>query len=410
MTSPSAADDKDHLKDKKHKVQGRINDAQSNLDQSSSKLKKAANALDAAQGKLTSARNTLSETRGQLAVARAKDARMQAKLVAAQAALTKAKANLKQGRKDLKKSRKQVRRFTLNRLQNGDPGLRALGDLVGGSDPMEYSEQMSLNDSVGDAQLAEMEELDASEVMLELNKEKVTKLRNEVADQREAAAENLERKQELEKSAEAQTVKVKGLVRETADAKQVAAEAKQSDLRKLNDLAAERDRIGNKLQKIAAREAAKHSNSSSGGSSGSSGGGGGGGGGGGMIYPVEGPITSPYGMRYHPVLHVNKLHDGTDFGVSCGTPVHAAASGTVIEEYFNEGYGNRIIISHGQMRGGSIATTYNHLSSFVASPGEHVGQGELIGYSGTSGYSTGCHLHFMVLKDGVTRDPMNNWL
>jgi murein DD-endopeptidase MepM/ murein hydrolase activator NlpD len=129
-----------------------------------------------------------------------------------------------------------------------------------------------------------------------------------------------------------------------------------------------------------------------------------------LSWPVTNTyITSPYGMRLHPILHIWKLHDGTDFHATCGTPVYAAADGRVLSEYYNAGYGNRVIIDHGLVRGVSLATSYNHLTSFVAQTGEQVHRGQLIAYSGTTGYSTGCHLHFMVYVNGATVDPMT-WL
>jgi murein DD-endopeptidase MepM/ murein hydrolase activator NlpD len=124
---------------------------------------------------------------------------------------------------------------------------------------------------------------------------------------------------------------------------------------------------------------------------------------------VDGYITSSYGMRFHPVYKRWALHDGTDFGASCGTPVRAAASGTVVAMYFNEGYGNRVIIDHGYKRGVGLGTSYNHLSGYATFVGERVERGEVIGYVGNTGYSTGCHLHFMVFENGATVDPMR-WL
>jgi murein DD-endopeptidase MepM/ murein hydrolase activator NlpD len=132
--------------------------------------------------------------------------------------------------------------------------------------------------------------------------------------------------------------------------------------------------------------------------------------GGWLSWPVADTyVTSPYGMRFHPILHYWKLHDGTDFGAGCGTPVYAAASGTVISEYYDSAYGNRITLNHGNVNGVSLSTSYNHLTSFVAGYGQHVARGELIGYAGTTGWSTGCHLHFMVYENGATVDPMT-WL
>jgi murein DD-endopeptidase MepM/ murein hydrolase activator NlpD len=114
-------------------------------------------------------------------------------------------------------------------------------------------------------------------------------------------------------------------------------------------------------------------------------------------------------MRFHPILHIWKLHDGTDFGAGCGTPIHAAASGVVTDKYYNGGYGNRLFVSHGVIDGSSITTVYNHLSKYNVRNGQRVRKGQVIGYVGTTGYSTGCHLHFMVYQDGRVVNPMK-WL
>lgn len=129
-----------------------------------------------------------------------------------------------------------------------------------------------------------------------------------------------------------------------------------------------------------------------------------------MSWPVQNSyITSPYGMRLHPILSVYKLHDGTDFGAGCGTPIYAAASGTVVSALNDAAYGNRVIMTHGIIGGRSLATSYNHLTSDTVSTGQRVSKGQVIGYAGTTGYSTGCHLHFMVYENGSTVDPMG-WL
>lgn len=128
-----------------------------------------------------------------------------------------------------------------------------------------------------------------------------------------------------------------------------------------------------------------------------------------LAMPVNGPVTSPYGMRLHPILGVWKLHDGTDFGVGCGTPVRAAEDGTVATTYSDAAYGNRVIIDHGDITGHGIVTTYNHLTSWTVSSGQSVRRGDVVGYVGSTGYSTACHLHFMVEVDGSTVDPQT-WL
>ena len=128
-------------------------------------------------------------------------------------------------------------------------------------------------------------------------------------------------------------------------------------------------------------------------------------GGGFLSMPVSAPVSSEFGYRYHPVLHYSRLHAGIDFAASCGTPVHAAADGdVVISGWSSGGYGNHIVVDHGLHRGTDLTTTYNHLTSIVRGSG-HVSRGQLIGYSGTTGLSTGCHLHFETRQDGAPVNP-----
>jgi murein DD-endopeptidase MepM/ murein hydrolase activator NlpD len=117
---------------------------------------------------------------------------------------------------------------------------------------------------------------------------------------------------------------------------------------------------------------------------------------GGFIWPVSGPITSPFGMRW------GTLHPGIDIGVPTGTPIHAAAAGKVIYCGWMSGYGNLVMIDHG----GNLATLYGHQSRIAASCGESVTQGQVIGYSGCTGFCTGPHVHFEVRVNGEPVDPL----
>ena len=121
------------------------------------------------------------------------------------------------------------------------------------------------------------------------------------------------------------------------------------------------------------------------------------------------PITSQFGWRMHPIAGVRRLHSGTDFGVPCGTEVYASADGTVVSSGSAGGYGNRVVISHGKSDGASIATTYNHNTRNLVTPGQSVSQGDAVALAGTTGSSTGCHLHFEVMQDGSYVDPMD-WI
>jgi murein DD-endopeptidase MepM/ murein hydrolase activator NlpD len=116
----------------------------------------------------------------------------------------------------------------------------------------------------------------------------------------------------------------------------------------------------------------------------------------GLIWPVSGPVTSPFGYRW------GRLHAGIDIGVPYGTPIHAAASGTVVLAGWTGGYGNYTCIDHG----GGLATCYAHQSSYAVSAGAQVAQGQVIGYVGSTGHSFGAHLHFEVRINGTPVDPL----
>jgi len=116
----------------------------------------------------------------------------------------------------------------------------------------------------------------------------------------------------------------------------------------------------------------------------------------GFIWPVSAPITSPFGMRW------GTLHPGLDLGAAYGSPIHAAGSGTVVWCGWMSGYGNLVMIDHHN----GLATAYGHQSRIAVTCNEQVTQGQVIGYVGSTGYSTGPHLHFEVRLNGNPVDPL----
>jgi murein DD-endopeptidase MepM/ murein hydrolase activator NlpD len=123
---------------------------------------------------------------------------------------------------------------------------------------------------------------------------------------------------------------------------------------------------------------------------------------GGFIRPVPGAITSGFGYRYHPILHITRLHAGIDFHAPTGTPVHAAASGVIVAAQYMRGYGNTVMIAHGS----DLSTVYGHLSRIYVRSGEHVSKGQVIAASGATGLATGPHLHFEVRVHGRPVNPL----
>ncbi len=116
-------------------------------------------------------------------------------------------------------------------------------------------------------------------------------------------------------------------------------------------------------------------------------------------------ITCPYEMRTHPITGDYKLHTGVDLRAGTGTKIFAANGGTVIKSTYSAAYGNYVVINHG----GGVSTLYAHMNKRAVSKGDTVSQGDVIGYVGSTGYSTGPHLHFEIIKNGSTIDPMTQF-
>jgi murein DD-endopeptidase MepM/ murein hydrolase activator NlpD len=121
-----------------------------------------------------------------------------------------------------------------------------------------------------------------------------------------------------------------------------------------------------------------------------------------FMKPVSGDISCPFGWRSDPFTHTRRFHTGVDIRCPIGTPIHAAADGVVIVAGHGGAYGNYVIIDHG----GGMSTLYGHQSRLVVRNGETVKQGQLIGYSGSTGRSTGPHCHFQVMRHGVPVNPL----
>jgi murein DD-endopeptidase MepM/ murein hydrolase activator NlpD len=122
-----------------------------------------------------------------------------------------------------------------------------------------------------------------------------------------------------------------------------------------------------------------------------------------MHLPVSGRVTSGFGNRFHPILGYARMHQGVDLAASYGAPIAAAGPGKVVAAGWAGGYGREVVIAHA----GGIQTRYGHMSRLAAVVGQVVNQGQVIGYVGSSGLSTGPHVHYEVLKNGRAVNPMS---
>ncbi len=125
-----------------------------------------------------------------------------------------------------------------------------------------------------------------------------------------------------------------------------------------------------------------------------------------FMWPIQGHITSGFGSRFHPIHHRRITHMGVDIGGPNGGAVHAADGGQVIFAGWKGGYGKAIMVNHGNRGGRNLVTLYGHLSRISVGVGDSVGKGQVIGAEGSTGYSTGPHLHFEVRVDGAPVNPL----
>ena len=405
----------DELTVRRAHVKQQIAKTKSELNESTKELSAAVLQVDKAQNKLDAATARLTTTRQELRVAQTKDAHMAAKLQQARADLAAAVTAVVAGQARLDAQQAKAGQVVRDQYQQ-QTNLLPIALLVDPNSGEDLQTRLQWSTTLFDSAQAEIDRLTLLQRQLNAARARQAELQAKVAAARREAAANLKIKKGLEARAEAQQATVVRLLRQRKTAEDAAATNVAQDKARYSELIKERAsverRIAARIAKAAAerkraaeRKAAQRSRSDSHRashsrrstmSSADHG----------FSFPVPARITSPFGMRFHPVLRYWKLHDGTDFGAACGTPIRAPRAGRVAERYYNAGYGNRLMIDHGYLGGRYVTTGYNHASRYIVRVGQRVQKGQVIGYVGTTGFSTGCHLHLMVWLNGRIRNPM----
>jgi murein DD-endopeptidase MepM/ murein hydrolase activator NlpD len=394
----------DSVTDRKKALAGQLDELRDSLEGTNQDLIDAAVKLKLAKSDLDDARDSLDAARDQLAQAQRQDQIIAAKLSLAQAAEQKAQRDL-DGRLAMEATTRN-RIGSIARETYVSSGMSGLSIALNAQSPEQFADRINAAGTALRGQNGAVERLRVQQAETRARQQKLEAVRAQVAGlKRESEALVAQRAGAEQQAIEAEA-SIERLALDKAAALAQISQRKTAEKNRIAGLEREQDRLAAILRERARRA---RENRDSGGSSGGSGGGGGNlNRGGTLSYPVSAPVTSGFGMRYHPVLHYWRLHAGTDFGAPCGTPVRASASGTVVRAGWSGGYGNQVVIDHGRMKGVGLASSYNHLSRIIKHSGR-VSRGQLIGYSGTTGLSTGCHLHFEVYVNGGHVNPMN-WL
>ena len=284
----------------------------------------------------------------------------------------------------------------------GDPELLAFSALLDAQTPEDLIRQDSVRDAIVGRETRAYDDLSAAEVLLDVREGEVADAKREVAAKAREAAAHVVVMQEP-RGAGAGRQGRRGPAGRRPQGRQHRGQGRQAGGPQEAQEAAQEGRPDQAPARRAGPQGAAPGAAGQGRTTAP------GNSGGFLNRPVPGPVTSPYGMRVHPIFGYYGLHDGTDFAGACGSPMYAPADGRVIQAYYQTAYGNRIVIDHGFQRGVGLATIFNHATHYVVGVGDQVSRGQVVGYMGSTGWSTGCHLHFTVMANGNPVDPMN-WL
>ncbi|GAB6898712.1 M23 family metallopeptidase [Kineosporia succinea] len=401
---PAAADD---VKDKQKKLDAELKELRETLEGTSDDLVEAAVRLRTAESRLSDANARLKSAQTALDQANARDKELADELELAEAAVEKAQRDLEERAAQERETKDRL--GSIAREAYVSSGMTGLSIALDAQTPEQFTDRLGVADNVLRAQSDVIDRLGVQQAETRAREAKLDAGREHVADLKKQSEQVVEQRRTATAEAKSATEEIGELVDEREAAVDSIAAKKASEQKRVDELETEQEKLAKILRDRAEKARRQASGSGGSGGSGSGSGSGGSSGGGTLTYPVNAPVTSSYGWRYHPILNYRKLHSGTDFGAPCGTPVKAAASGTIVTAGWSSGgYGNHIVVDNGNLRGSGVATTYNHLSRITVRSG-HVNRGQVIGYSGTTGLSTGCHLHFEVWVNGSTTDPMG-WL
>ncbi len=409
----------DPLSERQAQVKAQVDAARAQVNEQTSEVEKAAVALEEAQAALADARERLARTREELAQAEREDAALAVRLAEEQERLRVAKAAADEARERVAEQRERIAEAAREAYQK-QTNLTGIGVVLGSETPAELTQRLQWDTTVFDTSAQRMSELKVLEARLEKAEREQAEIEAAVAASKKQAEALVATTKRLEADAVAQEAAVQALVVRDEELQREAQEALAEDQARYGELLAEELVIQGELaQRVAgqlatglsrgdiaalvaagvvSRDPATYPLVAEGPQAILSPQG--------FIRPVKARPGSPFGKRFHPILKYWRNHGGTDFGAACGTPLYAAQSGTVASARVQGGFGNYVIVDHGVIGGRSLMTGYAHMSSMAVKAGQQVTMGQYLGTVGTTGLSTGCHLHLQVYSNGVPTDPM----
>lgn len=395
--TPAAADRRDD-------VDRQLEDAGEALDAADAQVTAAMRSLTDAKEKLPAAQSALTRATAKADRAAEADRIAAAELRAATSAALRAEQQLAAQEAEIADMREQVGNLARAAYLQGP--FAEINILLDARDPGDFTSRLAALDSVGRANSESLARMSEARAEMAIQEVRLELLREEVDAKRRLVAQRYAEAKDARAEAEAAKAEVDRLVAQRRDALAVAEEKKDAVKERYDQLAAEQARLAEEARRAAAAAAAalraQAAARSSSGSSGSAGSSGASTPSGSLVWPVSGGgVSGGVGPRIHPVYGYRSCHTGVDISAGYGTPIRAAASGIVASVQNGGPYGLHTLIVHS----GGLSTMYAHQSSVAVGSGSSVSAGQVIGYVGSTGWSTGPHLHFEVHVGGVPYDP-----
>lgn len=378
LLAPASADD---LIDKADQLDQQIEETESALEGASKRLQQAAADLDEAQAELPAARAAYSAAVGRLSSARDRLALIRQRLRELRAQQEKVQTEIEAAQRRITHSETLIARIVRYQYQTG--GYAELQVVLDADSPTDFVQRVMATQSVTDSQSQIIDQLNADKSVLAAREQQMQVTEEAIAATETEAEKQVEELRSFATEARDAKHEVKSLIAQRANALRIAAEEKAAEEQRLANLEAAQEALAAQIAQSASTGTAT----------------------GRLIWPLPGySAGGGVGWRVHPVYGYRSCHTGVDISAPSGTEIIAARAGVVIrvQADLSGPYGNNTLIDHGN----GLATFYAHQSSFAVSQGDRVAKGEVIGYVGSTGYSTGSHLHFEVHINGVPHDPM----
>lgn len=370
------------------RVEQELAQTRATLENASAQVEAAAEAFTEANARLPGLQQALADAQGVLAGAKARQVTAAKAVSQATSDLASAGVVVDSAAHAVDTTREEIGHFAAASFMGRD--VAGLQTMLSADDPAGFVTGLTYLDYVSAAQRRALDRYKVAKIDAR-NAENVQAGFKLAADQAKADADDaLGQAVQAEAQAALAQADVLATVAQRQSALDVAEQQKADTEARYAELQAESDRIAAALRALAAAGGPTFTA-------------------GRLPMPVIGWKSSDFGMRYDPFYNVWQLHAGVDLAAPGGTVIWAAEAGDVVQAGWNGGYGNYTCIYHGLYQGQGFATCYAHQSQLLVSAGQHVERGQVIGLVGTTGASTGTHLHFEVRLDGTPVDPVP-WL